>query len=67
MAEEKPKGEPVFLKTPPPLGRRSQLPGVTSLSSNEELKAAADTWIAKNYKGPRLAAPVVARSRRSTF
>lgn len=61
MAEEKPKGEPVFLKIPT-TGETITLPGVTSLSSNEELKAAADTWIAKNYKGPLLAAPVVART-----
>ena len=61
MAEEKPKGEPVFLKIPT-TGETITLPGVTSLSSNEELKAAADAWIAKNYKGPLLAAPVVART-----
>ena len=60
MAEEKPKGEPVFLKIPA-TGETITLPGVTSLSSNDELKAAADTWIAKNYKGPTLAAPVVKR------
>jgi hypothetical protein len=60
MAEEKPKGEPVFLKIPT-TGQTITLPGVTSLSSNEELKAAANTWIAKNYKGPTLEAPVVAR------
>jgi len=60
MAEEKPKGEPVFLKIPT-TGETITLPGVTSLSSNDELKAAADAWIAKNYKGPLLAAPVVAR------
>jgi hypothetical protein len=61
MAEEKPKGEPVFLKIPA-TGETITLPGVTSLNSNEELKAAADAWIAKNYKGPTLAAPVVART-----
>lgn len=60
MAEEKPKGEPVFLKIPA-TGETITLPGVTSLSSNDELKAAADTWIAKNYKGPTLAAPIVKR------
>jgi hypothetical protein len=60
MAEEKPKGEPVFLKIPT-TGETITLPGVTSLSSNDELKAAADAWIAQNYKGPLLAAPVVAR------
>ena len=60
MAEEKPKGEPVFLKIPA-TGETITLPGVTSLNSNDELKAAADAWIAKNYKGPLLAAPVVAR------
>jgi hypothetical protein len=61
MAEEKPKGEPVFLKIPA-TGETITLPGVTSLNSNDELKAAADAWIAKNYKGPLLAAPIVARS-----
>ena len=61
MAEEKPKGEPVFLKIPA-TGETITLPGVTSLSSNNELKAAADTWIAKNYKGPTLAAVQVKRS-----
>lgn len=61
MAEEKPKGEPVFLKIPA-TGETITLPGVTSLNSNDELKAAADAWIAKNYKGPLLAAPVVART-----
>ena len=60
MAETKPKGEPVFLKIPT-TGETITLPGVTSLSNNDELKAAADAWIAKNYKGPTLAAPVVAR------
>jgi len=61
MAEVKPKGEPVFLKIPA-TGETITLPGVTSLNSNDELKAAADAWIAKNYKGPLLAAPVVART-----
>lgn len=61
MAEAKPQGEPVFLKIPA-TGETITLPGVTSLNSNEELKAAADAWIAKNYKGPLLAAPVVART-----
>jgi len=60
MAEEKPKGEPVFLKIPA-TGETITLPGVTSLNSNDELKAAADAWIAQNYKGPVLAAPVVSR------
>jgi hypothetical protein len=61
MAEAKPQGEPVFLKIPA-TGETITLPGVTSLNSNDELKAAADAWIAKNYKGPILAAPVVART-----
>lgn len=61
MAEAKPKGEPVFLKIPA-TGETITLPGVTSLNNNDELKAAADAWIAKNYKGPTLAAPIVARS-----
>ena len=61
MAEAKPKGEPVFLKIPA-TGETITLPGVTSLNNNDELKAAADAWIAKNYKGPTLAAPVVART-----
>jgi hypothetical protein len=60
MAETKPKGEPVFLKIPA-TGETITLPGVTSLNNNDELKAAADAWIAKNYKGPTLAAPIVAR------
>lgn len=60
MAETKPKGEPVFLKIPA-TGETITLPGVTSLSNNDELKAAADAWIAKNYKGPILAAPIVQR------
>ena len=66
MAEEKPKGEPVFLKIPA-TGETITLPGVTSLSSNNELKAAADAWIAKNYKGPTLAAVQVKRSPAVTF
>jgi hypothetical protein len=60
MAEAKPKGEPVFLKIPA-TGETITLPGVTSLNNNDELKAAADAWIAKNYKGPILAAPIVQR------
>lgn len=60
MAETKPKGNPVFLEIPA-TGETITLPGVTSLNSNDELKAAADAWIAQNYKGPLLAAPVVAR------
>jgi hypothetical protein len=61
MAEEKPKGAPVFLEIPA-TGETITLPGVTSLSSDDELKAAADAWIATNYKGPLLAAPIVART-----
>ena len=61
MAEAKPKGSPVFLEIPA-TGETITLPGVTSLSSDDELKAAADAWIAKNYKGPLLATPVVART-----
>jgi N-formylglutamate amidohydrolase len=61
MAEAKPKGAPVFLEIPA-TGETITLPGVTSLNNNDELKAAADAWIAKNYKGPTLAAPIVARS-----
>ena len=61
MAETKPKGAPVFLEIPA-TGETITLPGVTSLNSNDELKAAADAWIAKNYKGPLLAAPIVART-----
>lgn len=60
MAEAKPKGEPVFLKIPA-TGETITLPGVTSLNNNDELKAAADAWIAKNYKGPTLAAVNVKR------
>ena len=47
MAETKPKGAPVFLEIPA-TGETITLPGVTSLNSNDELKAAADAWIAKN-------------------
>lgn len=61
MAEVKPKGEPVFLEIPA-TGETITLPGVTSLSNDDELKAAADAWIAKNYEGPTLAAPIIARS-----
>jgi len=61
MAEAKPKGAPVFLEIPA-TGETITLPGVTSLSNDDELKAAADAWIAKNYKGPTLAAPIVART-----
>jgi hypothetical protein len=61
MAEAKPKGAPVFLEIPA-TGETITLPGVTSLSSDDELKAAADAWIATNYKGPLLAAPIVART-----
>ena len=61
MAEVKPKGAPVFLEIPA-TGETITLPGVTSLNSNDELKAAADAWIAKNYKGPLLAAVQVKRS-----
>ena len=53
MAEEKLKGNPVILEIPT-TGETITLPGVTSLNSNDELKAAADAWIAKNYKGPLL-------------
>ena len=61
MAEVKPKGEPVFLEIPT-TGETITLPGVTSLSNDDELKAAADAWLAKNYEGPTLAQPIVARS-----
>ena len=61
MAEEKPKGNPVFLDIPA-TGETIILPGVSSLNSSDELKAAADAWIAKNYKGPLLAAVQVKRS-----
>ena len=61
MAEAKPQGAPVFLDIPT-TGETITLPGVTSLSNDDELKAAADAWIAKNYKGPLLAAPILARS-----
>jgi hypothetical protein len=60
MAEAKPKGAPVFLEIPA-TGETITLPGVTSLSNDDELKAAADAWIAKNYKGPLTAAPIVQR------
>lgn len=59
MAEEKPKGDPVFLTI---AGEKVTLPGVTSLNSESELKAAANDWIAKNYKGPDLGAPIVIRT-----
>ena len=61
MAETKPKGAPVFLDIPT-TGKTITLPGVTSLSTDDELKAAASAWIAKNYEGPLLAAPILARS-----
>ena len=61
MAEAKPKGNPVFLEIPA-TGETITLPGVSSLSSNAELKAAAEAWIAKNYKGPLTAAPIVERA-----
>jgi hypothetical protein len=61
MAETKPKGAPVFLDIPT-TGQTITLPGVTSLSSDDELKIAADAWLAKNYEGPLLAAPILARS-----
>lgn len=61
MAEEKLKGNPVFLDIPA-TGETIILPGVSSLNSSDELKAAADAWIAKNYKGPLLAAVQVKRS-----
>jgi hypothetical protein len=61
MAEQKPKGAPVFLEIPA-TGETITLPGVTSLSSDDELKAAADAWLAKNYTGPTLAQPIVART-----
>lgn len=61
MAEAKPKGAPVFLEIPA-TGETITLPGVTSLSNDDELKAAADAWLAQNYKGPLLAAPIVART-----
>jgi hypothetical protein len=59
MAEEKPKGDPVFLTI---AGEKVTLPGVTSLNTDDELSAAADQWIAKNYKGPEIGAPVVFRT-----
>jgi hypothetical protein len=60
MAEAKPKGAPVFLEIPT-TGETITLPGVTSLSNDDELKAAADAWLLKNYKGPELPQPVIAR------
>lgn len=59
MAEEKPKGDPVFLTI---AGEKVTLPGVTSLNSEGELKSAANDWIAKNYKGPELGEPIVFRT-----
>lgn len=60
MAEEKPKGDPVILTFS--TGERVTLPGVTSFNTNAELEAAAQDWIAKNYKGPEVTAPVVFRT-----
>lgn len=60
MAETKPKGNPVFLEIPA-TGKKITLPGVTSLSNEDELKAAADVWLAKNYNGPALAQPIIIR------
>lgn len=59
MAEEKPKGDPVFLTI---AGEKITLPGVTSLNTDDELAAAANDWIGKNYKGPEIGAPVVFRT-----
>lgn len=59
MAETKPKGDPVFLTI---AGEKVTLPGVTSLNTDDELSAAANDWIAKNYKGPEIGAPVVFRT-----
>lgn len=59
MAEEKPKGDPVFLTI---AGKKVTLPGVTSLNTDDELSAAANDWIAKNYEGPEIGAPVVFRT-----
>lgn len=59
MAEEKPKGDPVFLTI---AGEKITLPGVTSLNTDDELSAAANDWIAKNYKGPEIGAPIVFRT-----
>lgn len=59
MAEEKPKGDPVFLTI---AGEKITLPGVTSLNSDDELASAAQDWIGKNYKGPEIGAPVVFRT-----
>jgi hypothetical protein len=61
MAETKPKGDPVFL-TIPTTGEKITLSGVTSLNSQDELKAAAQDWLAKNYKGPELGEPIVFRT-----
>jgi hypothetical protein len=61
MAEEKPKGEPVFLKIPA-TGETITLPGVTSLSGQDEVKTAANNWLAKNYKGLPVAEPIITRS-----
>lgn len=60
MAETKPKGAPVFLEIPT-TKEKITLPGVTSLNNQDELKAAADAWLVKNYKGPTLAAPIIIR------
>lgn len=59
MAETKPKGDPVFLTI---AGEKVTLPGVTSLNTDDELSAAANDWIAKNYKGPEIGAPIVFRT-----
>lgn len=59
MAEEKPKGDPVFLTI---AGKKVTLPGVTSLNTDDELSAAANNWIAKNYEGPEIGAPIVFRT-----
>lgn len=59
MAETKPKGDPVFLTI---AGKKVTLPGVTSLNTDDELSAAANDWIAKNYEGPEIGAPVVFRT-----
>jgi len=61
MAEAKPKGEPVFLKIPA-TGETITLPGVTSLSGQDEVKTAANNWLAKNYKGLPVAEPIITRS-----
>ena len=59
MAETKPKGDPVFLTI---AGEKVTLPGVTSFNTDDELSAAANDWIAKNYKGPEIGAPIVFRT-----